>query len=337
MAPARAVFPAVPEPDWYRVPVDRKVLKGLQRRTNTHGLAWFGAYLGLCGVFGGLAVAGFGVAWTIAFFLAFATVYCFSEPILHETHHRTPFRTLWLNETVHYIAGLAAFKEPIRDRWLHAAHHTYTMYPEIDPEIDVERPPNFVALCLDVVRIRFACIQLGLTVANAFGHVDRFTARFVPEGEVRKVIWSARACVAYYLAVIGLSVGLGSWWPVALVFGGRFAGAWAHSYLSLPQHIGLEENAADWRLNTRTIIMSPVSRLLYWNMNYHTEHHSYPTVPFHALPAMSTQMSPQMPSAYSSTWAAWKEIGPTLLIERRNPAYFAVRPLPAAALPESGG
>ena len=200
------------EPDWYRVPVDRKVLKGLQRRTNRHGLAWFGAYVGLCGLFAGLAVAGFGTAWTVASFLAFATVYCFSEPILHETHHRTPFRTLWLNETVHYIAGLAAFKEPIRDRWLHAAHHTYTMYPAIDPEIDVERPPNFLWLCLDVVRIRFAVIQLGLTLRNAVGSIDRYTARFVPASEVRKVVWSARACVACYLAVVALAAGLGSWW-----------------------------------------------------------------------------------------------------------------------------
>jgi fatty acid desaturase len=323
-----APLPKVPEPDWYRVPVDRKVLKGLQRRTNWQGLTWFGAYLGCCAGFAALAVAGLGALWTVVFFMAFATVYCFSEPILHETHHRTPFRSLWINEAVHYIAGVAAFKEPIRDRWLHAAHHTYTNYPEVDPEIDVERPPNFAWLCLDVVRVRFALIQLSLTVRNALGIIDRFTARFVPDSEVRKVVWSSRACIACYLGVIALSAALGSWWPVVLIFGGRFAGAWFHSYLSLPQHIGLEENTSDWRRNTRTIVMSPVSRLLYWNMNYHAEHHSYPMVPFHALPSLSGQMAPQMPAAYPSTWAAWKEIGPTLVIERRNPAYFAARPLP---------
>jgi len=115
------------------------------------------------------------------------------------------------------------------------------------------------------------------------------------------------------------------------VFGGRFAGAWFHSYLSLPQHIGLAEDTPDWRQNTRTIRMSPLSRLLYWNMNYHTEHHSYPTVPFHALPELTEQMAAQMPPAYPSTWAAWKEIGPTLVTELRDPGYFAVRPLPGKA------
>lgn len=319
------------EPQWYRIPVGRKVLKGLQRRTNTHGLLRFGAYVGLCALFAVLTVAGFGGGWTVVFFLAFATVYCFSEAILHETHHRTPFRSLWLNEVVHYVAGLAAFKEPIRDRWLHAAHHTYTSYPEIDPEVAAERPPNFLWLCLDFFRIRWVFVQLGLTVRNALGVIDPLTAQFVPAGEVRKVIWSARACVAYYLGVIGLSVGLQSWWPVLFVFVARFVGAGLHSYVALPQHVGLAENVADWRQNTRTIKMSPLTRLLYWNMNFHTEHHSYPTVPFHSLPELSEQMAPQMPPQYSSTWAAWTEMAPTLWAERHNPEYFAVRPLPDAS------
>ena len=30
--------------------------------------------------------------------------------------------------------------------------------------------------------------------------------------------------------------------------------------------------------------MMPVHRYLYWNMNYHVEHHMFPLVPYHALP-----------------------------------------------------
>ena len=37
--------------------------------------------------------------------------------------------------------------------------------------------------------------------------------------------------------------------------------------------------------NTRTTITNPAIRALAWNMPYHTEHHVYPAVPFHALPA----------------------------------------------------
>ena len=31
---------------------------------------------------------------------------------------------------------------------------------------------------------------------------------------------------------------------------------------------------------TRTVYMNPISRFIYWNMNYHIEHHMYPLVPF---------------------------------------------------------
>jgi len=36
--------------------------------------------------------------------------------------------------------------------------------------------------------------------------------------------------------------------------------------------------------NTRTVDANPMLRFVYWNMNYHAEHHLYPTFPFHSLP-----------------------------------------------------
>ena len=36
--------------------------------------------------------------------------------------------------------------------------------------------------------------------------------------------------------------------------------------------------------STRTTDTSAAVRLLTWNMPYHTAHHAYPSVPFHALP-----------------------------------------------------
>ncbi len=36
--------------------------------------------------------------------------------------------------------------------------------------------------------------------------------------------------------------------------------------------------------NTRTTLTTVAVRRLAWNMPYHTEHHAFPAVPFHALP-----------------------------------------------------
>ena len=175
------------EPLWYRVQLERQTLKDLRRRTNVHGLIYFGSYLVLTVLFASLTVADVLPVWArVICFLLFANVFCFGEAILHETHHRTPFRSSWLNEAVHYFVGVLMLKEPLRDRWVHAAHHTYTSYPGLDPEIFLEPPPQMRYLVIDFFRLRFVFIWLYSTVRNAI-RPDDLSRRFVPPSEYGKV------------------------------------------------------------------------------------------------------------------------------------------------------
>lgn len=323
--------PDMSEPLWYRVKLEKKTMKKLQGRTNWQGLVWFGTYAGALGLFATFAVLDVLPVWARGVsFLAYSTVYCFSEAILHETHHRTAFRSSWLNETVHYIAGLLAFKEPIRDRWLHAGHHTYTNYPNIDPEIVLEPPPHFRFLAMDVLRLRFVPSWLLGTVRNMFGP-DVLAKRFVPVSEHATIRRSATACVAVYIAVIAAAVIFQTWWPILFVFAARFVGSWLHAWITLPQHVGLATEVPDWRQNTRTILTNPINRFLAWNMTYHVEHHMNPTVPFHALPALYGKIEHDCPPAYTSTWAAWREMLPALWRQKKDPSYFIMRPLPISS------
>jgi fatty acid desaturase len=320
------------EPLWFRVQIERKALKKLQGRSDLPGLAHFGAYVAGMVLFGALTVTDVLPTWArIVAFLAYATVFCFSEAILHETHHRTAFRTSWVNETVHYIVGVLAFKEPIRDRWLHAAHHTYTSYPDIDPETLLEPPPSFRTLGLDFFRLRFVCLWLGATLQLSVGSIDVLTERFVPPAERRKVVWSARAGIAFYAAIALSAIIFNSWWPIVLFFVARFAGAPLHSWLTMTQHAGLATNVSDWRENTRTVLVSRLNRLLMWNMNYHLEHHMNPTVPFHRLPDLHKEIDPECPAPYRSSWAAWREMLPALWRQRRDPSYYVRRAVPVPA------
>jgi fatty acid desaturase len=61
------------------------------------------------------------------------------------------------------------------------------------------------------------------------------------------------------------------------------------------QHAGLEENVLDHRLNSRTVYMNRLHRYLYWNMNYHIEHHMFPLVPYHALPKLHELIKDDLP------------------------------------------
>lgn len=71
-------------------------------------------------------------------------------------------------------------------------------------------------------------------------------------------------------------------------------------------------------------------------MNYHIEHHMYPLVPYHQLPALHEQIKDDLPAPYPSMWAAYKEIVPAVLKQLRDPAYFVKRVLPPTARPYHG-
>ena len=78
----------------------------------------------------------------------------------------------------------------------------------------------------------------------------------------------------------------------------------------LLQHGGLADNVTDHRLNSRTVYMNPVSRFIYWNMNYHVEHHMFPMVPYHALPRLHEMIKHDLPAPNSSILDGYREIVP---------------------------
>jgi fatty acid desaturase len=105
----------------------------------------------------------------------------------------------------------------------------------------------------------------------------------------------------------------------------------------LTQHIGLAEDVLDHRLNSRTVYINPFSRFVYWNMNYHVEHHMFPMVPYHRLPELHKEMLTDCAKPYTGFWDAYREIIPTLWRQLREPDYFAHRVLPATAQPTPAG
>jgi fatty acid desaturase len=108
---------------------------------------------------------------------------------------------------------------------------------------------------------------------------------------------------------------------------------WLYILTGLTQHAGLAEDVLDHRLNSRTVYMNPVVRFLYWNMNYHVEHHMFPMVPYHALPKLHEEMKSDTPKPYGGFLEAYREIIPALLRQVRDPAYHVVRELPPTARP----
>ena len=99
------------------------------------------------------------------------------------------------------------------------------------------------------------------------------------------------------------------------------------------QHGGLADDVLDHRMNSRTVYINPVSRFIYWNMNYHVEHHMFPMVPYHALPRLHVLIGHDLPAPDKSFWHAYSQIIPVWLRQLKNEDVYLVRKLPDTAKP----
>ena len=176
-------------------------------------------------------------------------------------------------------------------------------------------------------------VALVTMVRHGAGRLSAEEATFVPETERFRVYRTARIWLVIYLVAVGLSVATGSILPLMYIGGPRVYGTFMHIVYGLTQHAGMGANVLDHRLNTRTVKMCRINRFLYWNMNYHVEHHMFPMIPYHRLPELHDELAADLAPAYPSIWAAYRELVPAVLHQLKDPTHYVRRELPAGATP----
>jgi len=320
--------------EWYHTTVTRKRLKELMRRSNAPAIRdtaiWFGVFL-ISGIGGYLT---WGTWWCVPFFIVYGVLYgSSSDSRWHECGHRTAFKTVWMNDVIYQIASFMVLREPDVWRWSHVRHHTDTLIVGRDPEIAVPRPPELMKIILSFVGLPQIKAYFQKVLVHAIGRLNPDEETFVPENERSRIYWTARVHLAIYIVVIAWSITIGSILPLMYIGLPSLYGAWLYITTGLTQHAGLAEDVLDHRLNCRTVYMNPVIRFLYWNMNYHVEHHMFPMVPYHSLPALHEELKADTPTPYSGFWETYKEIIPTIIRQVKEPTYFVERHLPPGAKP----
>jgi len=224
-------------------------------------------------------------------------------------------------------------RDPTTWRWSHTRHHTDTLVVGRDPEIAVMRPARLAKLLVNYFGLVDVPTAFWLMLRHAAGRLTADEADYVPESERTRVYRTARVHLSIYAATIGLAVGFGTWLPVVLIGGPALYGRYMLQVYGFTQHAGMGENVLDHRLNTRTVKMCVVNRFLYWNMNYHVEHHMFPMVPYYRLPELHEEIKHDCAPVYPSLWAAYKEIIPAVLRQLRDQEYYVRRELLPGAAP----
>lgn len=319
---------------WYRTDVDKTALKALMVRRNGPAirdtLVWF-LILGLT-AWGGIVF--WGTIWCVPFFFVYGVMYgSAGDSRWHECGHGTAFKTPWMNRFVYQIACFMMIRNPVIWRWSHTRHHADTIIVGRDPEIAIMRPAELAKIGLNVFGILDAYFGLKDMVRIAIVGLDKVEKSFVPIADEKRAIFAARIWIAIYLLTISAALSMMSLLPLMLVGLPRFYGAWHHVLTGLLQHGGLAENVTDHRMNTRTVLMNPISRFIYWNMNYHIEHHMFLMVPYHALPALHELVKHDLPAPNSSIFTAYRQMWPAILRQVSNEHYFIKPELPNTAKP----
>ena len=206
-----------------------------------------------------------------------------SDSRWHESSHGTAFKTDWLNDALYEIASFMVMRESSVWRWSHTRHHSDTIIVWRDPEIAVPRPRDILGLILGFFSLKVIPKYFQNSFRHALGRLTAEEKTFIPESEYGKVFLRARICLLIYAGVFGLAIWQQSILPLMFIGLPTIYGSWLMPVYGHTQHAGLAENVLDHRLNCRTVKMNLVNRYLYWNMNFHVEHHMFPLVPYHIL------------------------------------------------------
>ena len=325
----RAVELGLAEADWYQCPVPRATMRKLLVRRDGPALRDTIIWLGLIIGFGVLTSLLWGSWWAILPYLAYAVLYAStSDSRWHESSHGTAFNTDWMNNALYEVASFMVMRESTVWRWSHTRHHSDTIIVGRDPEIAVPRPPDMKAFVLSFFNLGVYPKYFTRILLHGAGQIADEERTFIPESEFPNVFLRARIHVAVYAIVIALAIVTGSILPLLFVGLTNVFGSWLMPVYGYTQHAGLAENVLDHRLNCRTVHMNFINRFLYWNMNYHVEHHMFPLVPYHALPQLHEEVRGDMPSPYPDLLTAWREIIPSVLRQVKDPTYHVKRRLP---------
>ena len=315
----RAIDRGLAGADWYRSPVERTELLALMQRRDAPAARDTILWIVLVVASGWWLATTWLSWWTLPAAFVYGTLYgSASDARWHECGHRTAFRTRWANDVVYHVASFMDVREPVSWRWSHHRHHADTIVVGRDPEIAYQRPVRFWKIVADAFGILSTIAEFRKYAANVRGRLTPEEADYVPPREAERAIFWGRVHAAIWALVIVVSVLSGSLLPLALIGLPSLYGRWLLVVFGTTQHAGLAEDVLDHRLNTRTVYMNRVLRFLYLNMNYHLEHHMFPSVPYHNLPRLHSLVADDLPAPYRGLIHAYRDIVPTLWRQRTD-------------------
>ncbi|MGF1445136.1 MAG: fatty acid desaturase [Pikeienuella sp.] len=266
--------------------IDKDRLRALMQRSDAAGALQAASH------FGAIALSGWGLwslwgTWAaIPLFMIHGVLLNFLYAGQHELSHGTPFKTRWINIALGRLIGFLMLYPRDFDQIQHFAHHQWTTDWEKDGELQRE-PYTLTSYLLWFLGPSYWLSRITRLLRFARGIVHE---PYVRADQEPRVIFEARLHLAGYALIAAVSVAAGSWAAVILWLAPMLTMKWVHQLQNTIEHLGMA-HSGDILENTRSTRTNAVLRWLCWNMQYHTAHHAFPSVPFHKLKALNAEMT----------------------------------------------
>lgn len=325
--------------DWYRTPLPSALFKSLHERSDFRAFVQTGGFLAIAAGTGTLAFwswSHWSWPYTVLCVFLHGMVSNFYINGMHELGHGTVFKTRALNAFFVRVVSFFGWNHPDMFNASHQRHHRYTLHPPDDQEVILPvtlTVKNFVEQAICNPRGLIWVVKYSWRIAaGRIGSEGGWEAICFPvdQPQLRRapILW-ARCLLGGHIVIALASLYFGLWIIPVLVSCAPFIGGWLFFLCNNSQHVGRHDNVPDFRLCCRTILPNPVVRFLYWQMNYHTEHHMYAAVPCYNLKRLHEAIRHELPPCHGLI-GAWREIGAIMRQQAANPAYKPEIVLPAA-------
>jgi fatty acid desaturase len=258
--------------------IDPDRLKELSAKSDARGWLQVITHFAAIGLTGFVLHATLGTAWVIPAFIVHGILINYLYAGQHEFSHSTVFKSPGLNEFFGRLFGLIVLHPRDFDQIQHFAHHRYTQKWREDGEL-YRSHHTLGSYLMSLTGLWLVRRVPKAIVMSAMGEVD---APYVRGKNKDKVVREARVSLLIYGAIIVASIALHSWAALLYWFAPLVLTKWGHQIQNLIEHVGMPHTSNIFE-NTRSTKTNAFMRWMCWNMQYHTAHHAYPSVPFYRL------------------------------------------------------
>ncbi|VIO79357.1 hypothetical protein CI41S_68840 [Bradyrhizobium ivorense] len=189
-------------------PLSAADVRDLSVKSNLSGAVRAASHYGMIAIVGALiwlVASRYGLAWAVPLIAVQGYFVAFLFMVVHETAHKTAFRSHALNLAVGNLSAFMIGLPYEYYRLFHWDHHRYTQDPDKDPELIVgPKPKSDTQLAIAYSGLLQVLVRIRLMLRHAI--TGRVIVPWIPEAKRASIVLEARLYLAGYLLLLAASL-----------------------------------------------------------------------------------------------------------------------------------